>query len=342
MNAVQFHQFGEAGVLQYEEVPRPSLVADRVIVRLHAAALNHLDVFLRSGEREKNIPLPHIPGADGAGVVDEVGEQVTEFRQGDRVVISPGIGCGECEFCTGGTENLCKTYHVLGTPENGTYCEYISLHPRNLVRLPDSISFSDAAAFALVALTAWQMLGTRAKLKAGETVLVQSAGSGVGSMGIQIAKLFGASVIATAGSDAKLEMARLLGADETVNYRELNVIDAVKRITAKQGVDVVFESTGGEIFEKSIPILAKGGRLVTCGSTINFRPTLDLRYVFSRQLSVLGSYMGTRQELILALQALEAGKVRPVIDSILPLAQAADAHRRIESRQNIGKVVLSI
>ena len=342
MKAVQFHQFGDPDVLQYEELPVPSPGPDTVLVRLHAAALNHLDLFLRSGEREKNIPLPHIPGADGAGVVEQVGGQVSDFKKGDRVVISPGIGCGTCEHCNSGTENHCRTYHVLGTPENGTYCEYIVLHPRNLVLLPSSISFTDAAAFALVALTAWQMLDTRAKLRAGETVLVQSAGSGVGSIGIQIAKLFGAHVIATAGSDEKLAMARSLGADETINYKAHNVIDEVKRITGKKGVDVVFESSGGDIFEKSIFVMAKGGRLVTCGSTSNFRVTVDLRYLFSRQLSLLGSYMGTRRELILALQAFEAGKIRPVIDSILPLAQAADAHRRVAARLNIGKVVLSI
>lgn len=342
MRAIQFHSFGDAGVLTPGEVPKPSIGPDDVLVRLHAAALNHLDIFIRSGEREKNIPLPHIPGADGAGILAEVGKNTAGLKPGDRVVIAPGIGCGKCEACKNGTENHCRDFRVLGTHENGTYAEYAAIPSRNVVSLPGTVSFADAAAIALVGLTAWQMLITRAHLSKGETVLIQSAGSGVGSIGLQIAKMTGAFVIATAGSDEKLAVARSLGADETINYSTQNIIEEVKRITGRKGVDIVFEHTGGTLFEQCIPILSRRGRLVTCGSTTEYRATLDLRYLFSRQLSILGSFMGTKQELGFVIRALEERKIRPVIDSMFPLEQAAVAHRRLESRQNIGKIILTI
>jgi len=345
MKAVIFDRFGDAGVLHLAGVPRPIPGPGQVRVRLHAAALNHLDLFMRSGERERNITFPRIPGCDGAGIVDETGDGVTIHRPGDRVSISPGISCGSCSACTGNRDTFCSVYHVLGTRENGTYAEYVCVPEANLVRLPDRLSYLEGAAVPLVFLTAWHMLVTRAEVRASETVLVHGAGSGVGSAAIQIAKLHGAFVIATAGSDEKLEKARALGADETINYREKNFVDEVRALTGKRGVDVVFEHTGGEVFAKSVTLLGRGGRLVTCGSTTDYMANVDVRYVYSRQQTLMGSWMGWKHELEHLMKLFDAPdgrKLSPVIDSVFPLARAADAHRRMEARQNFGKIVLEI
>ncbi len=218
MKAVLFHTFGGPEVLRHETAADPVPKPGQVRVRLKAAALNHLDLFLRSGEREKNIPLPHIPGCDGAGIVDEIGGGVTSFIPGDRVYISPGMSCGTCDACTNNRETFCPSYHVLGTRENGTYAEYVCVPEGNLGFLTEKLSFNEGAAVPLVFLTAWHMLVNRAEVRAGETVLVHGAGSGVGSAAIQIAKLHGARVITTAGTDEKLDKAKALGADETINY----------------------------------------------------------------------------------------------------------------------------
>jgi NADPH:quinone reductase-like Zn-dependent oxidoreductase len=345
MKAVIFDRFGDAGVLRYAGVPRPEPGPGQVRVRLHAAALNHLDLFIRSGEREKNIPLPHIPGGDGAGIVDETGEGVTSFLPGDRVAISPGISCGTCTACTTNRETFCASYHVLGTRENGTYAEYVCVPEPNLIRLTEKLSFTEGAAVPLVFLTAWHMLVTRGEIAPGETALVHGAGSGVGSAAIQIAKLHGARVIATAGSDEKLEKAKGLGADEVVNYRTKDFAAEVRNLTGRRGVDLVFEHTGGEVFAKSVTVLARGGRLVTCGSTTDYMATIDVRYVYSRQQTLMGSWMGWKHELEHVMKLFDAPngrKLNPVIDSVFPLAKAADAHRRMESRQNFGKIVLEI
>lgn len=342
MKAVRFHSFGEADVLKYEDVEQPHPGPHDVVVQLKAAALNHLDLFIRRGAREKNIPMPHIPGADGAGIIAEVGALVFHLKPGERVAVAPGLGCGKCSFCLGGRENLCAKFHVIGNQEDGTYAEFIKLPARNVVPIPESMPFEDAAAFSLVFLTAWHMLMTLARVKGGETVLVHGAGSGVGSAAIQIAKLFEARVIATAGSDDKLAKAKLLGATDVINYKEKDFVSEVRAMTGKQGVDVVFEHIGGEVFEKSITILKKGGRLVTCGTTTDTIAKSDIRYIFSRQLTILGSFMGTKEELVKAIGYYQLGLLKPVIDSVFPLAQAAEAQRRMESRANFGKIVLSI
>jgi NADPH:quinone reductase-like Zn-dependent oxidoreductase len=345
MKAVIFDRFGDAGVLHYAGVPRPQPGPGQVRVRLHAAALNHLDIFIRSGERERNIPLPHIPGCDGAGIVDETGDGLTQFRPGDRVAISPGISCGTCSSCAASRETFCASYHVIGTRENGTYAEYVCVPEANLVRLTEKLSFIEGAAVPLVFLTAWHMLVTRAEVKSGETVLVHGAGSGVGSAAIQIAKLHGAYVITTAGTDDKLAKAKALGADEAINYKTKDFVDEVRTLTGKRGADVVFEHTGGEVFAKSITALGKGGRLVTCGSTTDYMANVDIRYVYSRQQTLMGSWMGWKPELEHVMKLFDAPngrRLNPVIDSVFPLAKAADAHRRMESRQNFGKIVLEI
>ncbi len=345
MNAVLFHEFGGPEVLRYDTAPDPAPKPGEVRVRLKAAALNHLDLFLRGGEREKNIPLPHIPGCDGAGLVDMVGEGVTSFVQGDRVFISPGMSCGTCSACTGNRETFCPSYHVLGTRENGTYAEYVCVPASNLGFLTEKLSFTEGAAVPLVFLAAWHMLVTRAEVRAGETVLVQGAGSGVGSAAIQIALLHGARVIATAGSDEQLSKAKALGADEVINYRSADFVKEVRTLTGRKGVDVIFEHTGGEVFARSVTALGRAGRLVTCGSTTDYMANVDVRYIYSRQQSILGSWMGWRHELDHVMKLFDAPdgrKLRPVIDSVFPLREAADAHRRMAERKNFGKIVLDI
>ncbi|HLX13192.1 MAG TPA: zinc-binding dehydrogenase [Bacteroidota bacterium] len=342
MNAVRFSAFGEADVLRYEDAPVPEIGPGEVLIKLKAAALNHLDLWVRKGERERNIPLPHIPGSDGAGFVAEIGAGVDTVKPGDSVAIYPGISCNECEYCRAGKENLCRKYAVLGTLTDGTYAEFVKIPARCAVPFPPVLKFTEAASVPAVFLTAWHMLCTLAQMREGDIVLVHGAGSGVGSAAIQIAKAFGARVITTAGSKEKLAKAKALGADDLINYNEQDFAEEVKKLTAKRGVDIVFEHIGGEVFQKSLPIVRKGGRIVTCGATAEYAVTTDLRYVYFREVAVLGSFMGTRAELEAAFAFFEQGKLHPVVDSVFPLAQAADAQRKLESRTNFGKIVLSI
>ncbi|HZY10360.1 MAG TPA: zinc-binding dehydrogenase [Bacteroidota bacterium] len=342
MKAIRFHTFGDIDVLRYEDIHTPTIGANEVLVQLKAAALNHLDLWVRSGARERKIPLPHIPGSDGAGIITEVGTGVDFHQIGNRVLIAPGVSCGHCMHCLGGKDNLCRMYHVLGTIEDGTYAEYVKIPAINVIQIPEGLDFNQAAAIPLVFLTAWHMLVTLAKIEPGETVLIHGAGSGVGSAAIQIAKLFGARVITTAGTEEKLQRAKDLGADELINYREKDFVEEVKRLTEKQGVDVVFEHVGGDVFEKSITVIRKGGRIVSCGATTEFLCKVDIRYVYSRHLSLFGSFMGTKSELSDVLKFFPSGKLKPVIDSVFPLAQAAEAQRKMEERKNFGKIVLTM
>jgi len=275
-------------------------------------------------------------------------------KPGDPVLISPGLSCGSCPQCTSGRDNLCRDYRVLGVREGGTYAQYVVVPSENVLPIPAGLSFNEAAAVPLVSLTAWHMLVTLARLQRGETVLVHGAGSGIGSMAIQIGKLLGARVITTAGSDEKLAKAEKLGADELINYRTADFVTEVKRLTEKRGVDVVFEHVGGAVFEKSITVMGRGGRLVTCGATTDYQVTLDVRYVYSRHQAIFGSWMSGKPELVEVLKHFGPGgpakdpqapggvKLRPVIDSVFPLERAADAHRKMESRDNFGKIVLEI
>lgn len=346
MKAVRLHAFGDASVLQYEECPTPVIGPNDVLLKLKAAALNHLDVWVRSGQRERNIPLPHILGCDGAGVIAEVGSAVDFLKAGDNVLISPGLACGHCTMCLSGADNLCREYRVIGVRDSGTYAEYVKLPAVNVVPIPQGLSFTEAAAVPLVFLTAWHMLVSLARVREGETVLVHGAGSGVGSAAIQIAKFFRARVITTAGSDEKLRKAGDLGADDLIHYGTHDFAEEVRRLTGKRGVDVVFEHIGGKVFEQSITVLAKGGRLVTCGATTEYAANVDIRYVYSRHQTIFGSWMGTKAELVRVMELFRGDAttrlLQPVIDSVFPLADAAKAHRHMEERKNFGKIVLTI
>ena len=341
MKAVVINQHGSEDVLEFTEVPEPEISENEVLVRVKACALNHLDIWIRGGLPGLKLPFPHVLGSDISGVVEKVGRLVENTRPGDEVMLSPGVSCMHCEYCLSGDDNLCANYVLLGSRIPGGYAEFVKAPSFNVLPKPRNMSFEEAASLPLVFITAWHMLVSRVNLRAGETVLVQAAGSGVGIAAIQIAKLLGARVITTASSDEKLGKATALGADEVINYTEKDFLDEVRRLTGKRGVDVVFEHTGEGTWEKSIRSLVRGGRLVTCGATSGYNGNLDIRYLFSKQISVIGSYMGSKYELVNMLKFFEDGSLKAVVDRVLPLEQAADAHRAIEDRAQFGKVVLT-
>jgi NADPH:quinone reductase-like Zn-dependent oxidoreductase len=340
MKAVVFNQHGGPEVLEYLDAPEPTIKANEVLVEVKACALNHLDIWARGGLPGIEIPLPHILGNDIAGVVREVGNLVNWVQAGDEVMLQPGVSCGHCPECLAGRDNLCRDYDILGYRRNGGYAELVAAPGVNVIPKPKNLSWEEAAALPLVTVTAWHMLVTRAAVQPGEDVLIHAAGSGVGSMGIQIAKLRGARVIATASSDEKLTKAKELGADEVVNYSKADWPKEVKRLTNRRGVDVVFEHTGAATWPGSITSLKPNGRLVTCGATSGFAAQTDLRQVFYRHITIFGSFMGSKAELLEALKFVENGKIRAVVDQVLPLAEARRAHELIEDRAQFGKLVL--
>ncbi|HTS13555.1 MAG TPA: zinc-binding dehydrogenase [Candidatus Limnocylindrales bacterium] len=342
MKAVIFSEHGGPEVLRYADVPEPSIGATDVLIRVRACALNHLDLWIRGGMPGVKIPLPRILGSDISGEVAEVGASVTHVRAGDRVLLNPGISCGHCAHCLAGDDNMCPQYTLFGYMVDGGYAQYVRAPSANVIPIPAGLSFEEAAAVPLVFLTAWHMLITRAKLKPAEGVLVLGAGSGVGSAAIQIARAAGAHVIATAGSEAKLAKARELGAHEVIDHSKQDISAEVKRLTNRRGVDVVFEHVGQATWEQSMRSLAVGGRLVTCGATTGYEAKIDIRFLFTRQFSILGSFMGGKAELYSVLELFRRGVAKPVIDTVLPLERAADAHRRLESREQFGKIVLQI
>ena len=326
----------------YEDAPDPATPAGGVVVRVNACALNHLDLWQRRGLERVVIPLPHISGADVAGEIADVGAGVSGWQRGDRVMLQPGVSCGACAMCVAGRDNYCAKYDVLGYQSDGGYAEYVAVPAANLIALPEGIGWTEAAAFPLAFLTAWHMLYGRAGLTADDTVLVLAAGSGVGQAAIQIAHAAGARVIATAGGAEKLARARAVGADEVVDHYADDVVKHVKAWTSGRGVDIVIEHVGIATWERSVRCLARGGRLVTCGATTGHAASLDLRHLFARQLSLLGSYMGAKQELMRAAELFFTGRSRAVVDRTLPLRDAAEAHRQLEASAQFGKIVLTV
>ena len=340
MKAVVFNQHGGPEVLEYRDVPAPSITPDEVLIEVKACAMNHLDVWVRGGLPGIKIPLPHILGNDIAGVVREVGALIDWVSVGDEVMVQPGVSCGHCAECLGGRDNFCRDYDILGYRRAGGYAQFVAVPGVNVIRKPGSLSWEEAAALPLVTVTAWHMLVTRAAVQPGEVVLIHAAGSGVGSIGIQVAKLRGARVIATAGADDKLAKAKTLGADAVINYRNEDWPQQVKALTHRRGVDVVFEHTGAATWPGSIAALKQNGRIVTCGATSGYDAQTDLRQVFYRHLTILGSFMGTKAELLEAMRFVEAGAIRAVVDQTLPLAEAKRAHELMEDRAQFGKLVL--
>jgi NADPH:quinone reductase-like Zn-dependent oxidoreductase len=342
LKAVVFHEFGGLDKLHYEEAPEPVFNDNEALIRVRACALNHLDIWARTGTRGERIPMPHISGSDISGEIVKVGNLVKNHQPADKVLIAPGISDGTCEYCTSGWDSLCDNYKIIGYETQGGYAEYVTAPAQNILPIPDNLSFEEAASVPLVFLTAWHMLTTRAHLTAGETILVWGAGSGVGSAAIQVAKILGAKVITTAGSDEKLEKARKLGADWTINHHRQDVPAEVKRVTNGKKANVVFDHVGQATWERSMRSMALGGRLVNCGVTSGGKAEIDIRYVFVRQFSLMGSYMGGRGELIKVLTFFEDGRLRPVVDSVFPLREAAAAQSRMEKSEHFGKIVLKV
>jgi NADPH:quinone reductase-like Zn-dependent oxidoreductase len=340
MQAIVIERHGGPDELRLREAPQPEVPADSVLIEVRACAVNFLDVWARRGLAGVKIPLPLIPGNDIAGVVRETGSLVDWLKPGAEVAVSPGVSCGHCPACLDGDDNLCRRYRVLGFGRNGGYAQFAAVPGANCIPKPASLSWPETAAIPLVFLTAWHMLVHKARVKPGEDVLILAAGSGVGSAGVQVAKLHGARVIATASTEEKLERARQLGADEVINYSEKDFSVEVRRLTSKKGADIVFEHTGQDTWEKSILSAANDGRIVTCGNTSGHEGRTDLRHLFSRRLRILGSYMGRRAETFEVFRWVEKGKLKPVVHQVLPLADAAEAHRILENREAFGKVVL--
>ena len=339
MKAVRIHQFGGPEVLTYEDVPGPRPRKDQVLVRVRACALNHLDLWVRKGLPGVN--LPHILGSDITGEIAEVGEYVNGFKPGQRVLLAPMSFCNRCPKCVAGLQNQCRQFTVLGNGVDGGNCEFIAVPAVNVIPIPDALDFNQAASVPLVFLTAWHMLVGRAGLRPGQTVLILGANSGVGIAAVQIAKMFHARVITTAGDDRKIERAHELGADYVINHYQQKIAQEVRKITNFEGVDVVIEHVGEATWEESVKSLKGGGTLVTCGATTGPSVGIDLRFLFSRQLSLLGSYMGTMSELHEVLGHVFAGRLKPVIDHTFPLKDIRTAHEYMEKSQMFGKIVLN-
>lgn len=341
MKCVRIHEHGGLEKLLLEEIPPPKISSSEVLVQVKATSLNHLDLWVRKGLPGVTFPLPIIPGVDAAGIVAETGDAVTHVKAGDRVVVAQGISCGHCTWCLNGHDNVCKDYRLIGEHRDGGDAEFLSIPGRNVIKLSAAVSFEQAAAGALVFLTAWQMLVDKAKVRPGEDLLVMGASSGVGSAGLQIAKLFGARVIAVTSSEKKADLARKLGADEVILHTKESIVSRVRTLTAKRGVDVVFDHVGSSVWDACIKSLAKGGRLVTCGATSGHDAVTDLRYVFYKQLQIIGSTMGRKGDLITILKFFEEGRLKPVIDRVLPLEQVREGHRLLEEGKQFGKIVLT-
>lgn len=343
MKAVRIHEHGGVDKLRYEEVEKPRLTSPtEAIVQLKTASLNRIDLWNRQGLTGMDIALPHILGADGAGIVTEVSAEVHNVKPGDAACLYPPSGCGQCEFCFSDREFMCIRLRVLGERLQGTYAEYVKVSAANCFPIPSGLSFEEAAAFPLAFITVWRMLVTNAELKPGEHVLILGIGGGVATAALQLAKRMGAHVFVTSSSDEKLAMAKNWGADHGINYLKSDFTKEVRALTGKRGVDVVVDCVGGESWVKSLAALAKGGRLVTCGATTGANPQTDIRRIFWNHLKIFGSTLGSRGEFRHLLEFMQVSRIRPIIDQVFHLKDAAAAHRRLEEGKQFGKVVLQI
>ncbi|MCZ6767356.1 MAG: zinc-binding dehydrogenase [bacterium] len=339
MKVIQFKKHGGPDVLEYVEIDDLTPGRGEVVLRVRATSLNHLDLFVRRGIPGVKIPLPHVPGCDAAGEVLALGDGVTTLEQGERVLLNPSVTCGQCEFCLRGDTSMCRTFNVFGEDRWGGYAEQMVVPAENLVPIPDDMSNEDAASVPLVFMTAWRMLIGRGRVRPSEDVLILGAAAGVGIAAIQIAKVAGARVFAAASSDEKLALCGELGADVLINYEAENFVRRVREETGKRGVDVVVDYVGKDTWVDSLRSLTRGGRLLTCGATTGYDPTTDIRQIFYRQLEIIGSTMGSANDLNAALTLISSRKMKPVVGKVFELKEAADAHRLMETRNALGKIV---
>jgi NADPH:quinone reductase-like Zn-dependent oxidoreductase len=342
MKAVVFTQHGGPEVLEYRDVADPQPGPEEVLIRVKAASVNHVDLFLRRGMPGVKVPMPKIAGSDAAGIIQELGSAVTGLKAGQRVLINPGITCGRCEFCAAGFASQCVSWAMVGENRDGSYAQLLAVPAHIVLPIPESMSFEEAAAAPLVFLTAWSMMVSKGQIRPGEDVLILGAGAGVGTAAIQIAKLVGCRVFATASSDDKLERAKAIGADVLINYTTGEFDKKIRELTDKRGVDVVVDYIGADTWVRSLRSARRGGRVLTCGATTGFAPQTDLRHIFFRQIQVIGSTMGSPREFRDVMKCIFRGQLRPVIDRVLPLSEARIAHEAIERRQVFGKVVLTV
>jgi len=340
MKAIVFYEQGGPEVLRFEDVPRPEIGPGEALIRVLACGANNLDLRVREGRVPGKIPLPHISGSEAAGEIAELGAGVKGFSVGQMVAVMPYLFCGQCEFCQAGAENECVRGDILGLMSQGAYAEYVKVPASSLVALPEGVDAISAAAVGLAAITAWHMLVERARVQPGEDVLVHAAGSGVGSAAIQIARLAGARVIATAGSADKLLRAKALGAHEVINYQEQDFAQEVRKLTGKRGVQIVVEHIGQATWEKSVASLARRGRLVICGTTSGAEGKIDLWSFFAKELAFFGSYGGTRHNLAQLLKLVADGRFQPVVHRTLPLESVAEAQQIMAAREQFGKIII--
>lgn len=342
MKAIRIHNYGGPEQLKIDDLPEPSPKEKEIKIQVKASSLNHLDVWIRQGLlKALKLPLPLVPGSDGCGVVAETGSGVAQFKKGDRIFWNPGFGCGKCHPCQSGNEALCMEYKILGEHCNGAHQQFLCLPEERLITLPDNISFEEGAAFPLVFMTAWHMLVQKAKIQKGQTVLIMAGASGVSSAGIQIAKLKGARVITTVGSEKAKQKATELGADETIDHYKEDIGKRSIELTNGTGVDIIFEHVGAKVWKSCLKALAKGGKLVTCGATTGPEVSINLRHIFMKHQQILGSTMGNKRDLEEIVKWISEKKLKPVIDQVLPYTEVAKGHEMVEKGGLFGKVVLS-
>lgn len=344
MKATVFHEYGGPDVLSYEDIDTPTIGENQVLIKVKNVALNHLDLFIRAGIPGLKLEMPHILGSDISGEITEVGSKVSaSLEVGQKIIVDPGVSCGVCEFCIRGQESLCSSYGIIGEHYRGGYAEYLNVDAQNVIPIPkeSGLNMAGAASIPLTLMTAWRMLMTKAQVKAGDDVLIIGIGGGVALVSLQIAKAAGARVIVTSSSDKKLEKAYTLGADEGINHNETpDYHKEIYRLTNKRGVDIVVDSVGQATWSRSMKSLRKGGKLVTCGATSGPIAETNVNLLFWKQLELLGSTMGSKDELRTALKLVWNGTIRPVVDRILPLSKAQEAHEILEQGAQMGKLVL--
>lgn len=343
MRAVIIEKHGGPEVVQVrKDVPEPSRGEGEVLVQIKAAALNHLDLWVRQGLPGMPVAFPHILGSDGAGVIAEADPGTSGLKVGDPVVINPSVGCGRCEFCRAGEESECIRYGILGENLPGTMAELAAVRADHVHPLPRGLSFEEGAAFSLVFLTAWRLLVTKGRIHAGQDILIHGGGGGVATAALLIARLHGCRVLVTSSSGEKLARARELGADHVINYREQDVAAEVARFTGKRGVDVVLDNVGAATWRISIETVRKGGRIVTCGATTGPHPETDIQRIFWKQMTICGSTMGSAEEYRQVWRLFDQGRLHPVIDAVYPLEKIREAQARMEKAQQFGKIVMTL